>query len=185
MKLSNAVTATLLAAGNAYAAPYDGLAKKLATAIAGTKAHGDAVKAERSTLWDTFKSACTIGLKAEHDANALRAGLEIACVNAGIPAGSFRGYVSTIGSLYGDLIAGNLSEGELADISVKDARERYMDADKRLLNEARKRLNDAVKGWSVAAIIAFAEMAEKVNEKAAASEAGEEPSEETLEAANG
>ena len=159
--LSSAANATLLAAASAAAGPYEGLAKHIATALSANKLHGDAVKAERVTLWDSFKSAIEVAQTNGHTAATMRAGLEIACLQAGIPAGSFRGYVSTVESLAVDYFAGEngITATRLAEISVKDARELYQSDDARLLSDAKAKLAAATAGWSVENILKLAEVA--------------------------
>lgn len=187
MKLSNAANVALIASANAVAAPYSALAASLATALAGLKKDADTLTGEKTKVWDAFKSACAIGKKAKHDRDALRAGLEIACVQAGIPAGSFRGYISTVESLYADVLAYAPANGDepqkgltleqVKEISVKDARERYMDAGKKALAEAKARLTKAVGEWSADAIIELAKVAEAANAKAAAAKPAEKSGE--------
>lgn len=145
--LSNAANATLVALAAAASAPYNALAASIATATSANKVTADGLKAAKLNVWDAFKSAIGIAVEAGHNAAQMRAGLEISCVNAGVPAGTFRGYVSTVESLALDLFTGEIDAGTVAEISVKDARERYMDADKRILNEARAKLRERVKDW--------------------------------------
>lgn len=157
--LSAIANATILAQASAVAGPYLALASHLATALAGVKSHAETVKAEKVTVWDSFKSAITVARDNGHDSATMRAGLEIACLQAAIPAGSFRGYMSTVESLAADLFRGELSLIEVNEISVKDARERYMDADKKALNAARAKLNEVTKGWTAEQLLLLADIA--------------------------
>ena len=172
MKLSKTITAILLAQA-AVAVPYAGLAAHIATIAAGTAAQGDALKAARTGLWDSFKAAIPLALEAEHNAETMRAGLEIACMNANVPAGTFRGYVSTVQSLYADIEAGELSAAEVEAISVKDARERYMNADKKALATAKAALLARVKGWTVEELGLLVLMCDDINQPAEAQPSGE------------
>ena len=52
---------------------------------------------------------------------------------------------------------------ELEAISVKDARERYMDADKKAVLDARAKLNEATKGWTAEQLLLLASIAAESN----------------------
>jgi hypothetical protein len=156
--------------------PYAALASHLATALAGAKIQADAAKSAKTGTWAGFKSAVVIGRDNGHSASVMRTGLEVACVDAGIPSGSFRGYISTVESLAADVFAGELSMAELEAISVKDARERYMDADKKAVLDARAKLNEATKGWNAEQLLLLASIAAESNApEAEAEDAAEEP----------
>lgn len=152
MKLSNETMTALAAAGQAYAAPYAHLAATLATAIGSAKTQAETAKGAKQTVWDGFKSAMGIAAENGHNAAALRAGLEIACINAGIPSGSFRGYVGTIGNLYADVLkpegeAGHIALSAAVALSVKDARDRYK-PEPTNLEKLHAKLAAAVKDWN-------------------------------------
>ncbi len=124
----------------AMAAPYEELARTIATAIAAAGIHAEKAASERTTLWDSFKGAIDVALTVGHNAGALQAGLSVACEEAGIPAGSYRGYSSTIVNLFTDLSEGRLDRAQVSAMSVKDARERYMDAEKKADKEMQAKL---------------------------------------------
>lgn len=159
MKLSQATMTALAAQGELLAKPYATIAEAIATGIAAAKVHGDKAKSERSTVWDGFKSAMTTALNEGHNSSAMRCGLEIACVNASIPAGSFRGYISTIESLFEDVTAGKTTLEAATAISVKDARELYQSDEKKALAAARAKLTAATEGWSAENLNKLAELA--------------------------
>jgi uncharacterized protein (UPF0335 family) len=161
--LSNAANAAIAAQCAALAGPYNALASHLATALAANKAHGDKLKTERATLWDQFKSAIDVAQENGHDPSAMRAGLEIACVSAGIAPGSFRGYVSTVENLAVDLAEGNLTREEVASIAVADARARYFDDAKKELVAARQALATATEGWTAENIRKLATLAADIS----------------------
>lgn len=187
MSLSKATIAALAAAGEAYASPYAHLAAELATSMSAAKAQTDRAKAERTSVWDGFKSAMSIALENGHSAAALRAGLEIACTNAGIPAGSFRGYVGTIGNLYADVCKAEGEEGHLAleaalEISVKDARERYKPEPSNL-EKLRKALAERTKDWNEEELAVLLSIVDDTNADKAPKTTEEEASEEEVEQA--
>lgn len=160
MKLSNAASASLVAAMTAYAAPYSELARSLAAATAEAKVAGEVAKEVKGGVWAGFKSAVSIAAREGHNADTLRVGLEVACTEAGIPSGTFRGYVSTVCNLAADVDAGLLDLPEVDAISVKDARERYMDGDKKARKALTDRLAAAVKKMDAAALTELVELAE-------------------------
>lgn len=159
MKLSQATMTALAAQASALAGPYQAIAKQIATGLSATKTHANKAKTERTTVWDGFKSAMTVALNEGHNHGALRVGLEVACVEAGIPAGSFRGYISTIESLFSDVEAGKFTLEHATGISVKDARELYQSDEKKALAAARKALADATEGWNAVNLLKLAELA--------------------------
>ena len=161
--LSTAANAALMAHAEAMAAPYNALAAHLATGMAGLKAHGDKLKGERSSIWDQFKSAIDVAQENGHNPEAMRAGLEIACLNAGIASGSFRGYVSTVENLARDLTEGNITREEVKDIAVADARARYFDDEKKELLAARQALATATEGWTAENIRKLATLAADIS----------------------
>lgn len=125
MKLSKLALASLASAGEAYAGAYQPLAIDLANRIAAGKSQADKAKGTKQTVWDGFKSALAIAEKEGHTETALRVGLEIACENAGIPSGSYRSYVVTVGNLFHDVKAGELTSEQVEAMTVKEARDRY------------------------------------------------------------
>lgn len=158
MKLSKEVnqyaTDSLKAVGTAY----EPLAGRIALAVAVAKGAADAAKSERESVWTLFKGAVAVGVTAKHSPEAMRAGLEYACTVAGIPAGTLRGYASTVENLYRDRLAFKaakgktaqvgLSQSEVDAISVADARKRYKAAPT-AAEQARTRIAEAIKEWTV------------------------------------
>lgn len=145
-KLSKGIAAALLADAQAqaaaYAAPYLTLAESLARNIAAA----DTVKGK---VWDGFKSALEVASEAGHTPTALRAGLEIACTEAEIPAGSFRGYIGTIGNLYADIKADKLSLDDALALSVADARKRYkVEPVLTDVQKLQKHIAEGIKDWT-------------------------------------
>lgn len=159
MQFSKATMTALAAQAEALGLPYKTIAEKIATGLAGAKSHGDKAKEERTTVWDGFKAAMTVALNEGHNHQALRVGLEVSCNNAGIPAGSFRGYISTIESLFSDVEAGKFTLEHASEISVKDARELYQSDDKKALQAARAKLAAATEGWNAENLSKLAELA--------------------------
>lgn len=171
--ISNATNATLMAQAAAVAGPYNALAAALgahaqAEAQAVTKATD-----EKVSTWTLMKSAISIARDNGHSHEVMRAGLEIACVQANVPSGSFRGYMSTIENLAADLESAKLTLAQVNDISVKDARKRYA-APPSAEQAARARLAAAIKDWTAAHINTLAQLAEDDNAKNAPAETTEE-----------
>lgn len=160
MKLSKLALASLAAQATALSGPYASLARELATDITAAKVAGETAKEAKGGIWGGFKNAITASIEAEHDANAMRVGLEVACEEAGIPSGTFRGYVSTLCSLKADVDNAVLSLEQALSISIKDARELYADADKKARKALTDRLNAAVKKLDAAALTELVELAE-------------------------
>lgn len=148
MKLSKLALASLASAGEAYAGAYQALATSLANTIAAGKTQADKAKGTKGTIWEGFKSALSIAEKEGHTETALRVGLEIACENAGIPSGSYRSYVVTIGNLFHDVKAGELTNEQVEAMTVKEARERYK-APPTELEQMRAKLVEDTKDFTV------------------------------------
>ena len=149
------------------AAPYRAIANELAV-IAGAKAKlGQKVTAAAGNLWEVFKSALAVGLTANHTADNIAVGLTVACEEAGVPGGSSRSYIGTIRNMYADVLrgeeAGGLSMESALLMKIKDARQKYMDADKKALAEALARLHEVTKGWTVAQLDGLTEYAKLEN----------------------
>lgn len=162
----------------ALALPYNELARSLATSMAASKVASDTAKTVKTTVWHSFKQSISIAMTNGHDTATLRTGLEIACEEAGIPSGSFRGYVSTIASLHADVDSGALELEQVESISVKDARARYLPEDKAALHALKERLNAAVKELSVEELTTLVEAAEDlVGIERSSGEEGEDASE--------
>jgi hypothetical protein len=156
---SSMIEAAALAQCALLSKPYLALAQGLAVALAGAKVQTDAAKKAKSGTWAGFKSAIAIARESGHSASVMRTGLEVACVEAGIPAGSFRGYISTIESLAAEVIGGTMTTAEVEAISVKDARARYMPEDKKALAAAHAKLAETVKDWTAEQILLLVEIA--------------------------
>jgi hypothetical protein len=165
MKLDKTMLSQLAAD---YAAPYRSIAATLAT-IAGAKAKlGEKVTEQAFSLWEGFKQGLDVAIAADHSPNAVRVGFAVACEEAGIPSGSFRSYVATIGSMYAEVQTGTLTREDALLMKIKDARERYQDAEKKALREAKSRLEAAVKGYTVAQLDELTEYVKLVNAEAKA-----------------
>lgn len=148
MKLSKLAIASLASAGEAYAGAYQPLAIDLANRIAASKTQTDKAKGTKQTVWDGFKSALAIAQENGHTETALRVGLEIACENAGIPSGSYRSYVVTVGNLFHDVKAGELTGEQVEAMTVKEARDRYK-APPSELEQMRAKLIEDTKDFTV------------------------------------
>lgn len=107
------------------AQPYAELALELAKEIKGVKSLQDKLEAKKGGVWGGFKRALAIGMAAGHTAANIKAGLAVACEEAKIPSGSFRGYVGTIGHMYNEIAEGTLTLSEAENMSIGDARKRY------------------------------------------------------------
>lgn len=164
IRISAAAQATLLRE-SPVALPYNALAGKIAIAVAALKQDVDGVKAERVSVWESFKSAIAIAAEAGHAPATMRAGLEIACASADVPAGTFRGYVATVESLAADLDAGTITEGEIKDISVADARARYQADSVKANKEARALLAKVIAKWTPEQITILAQLAEGLDKE--------------------
>ena len=155
MKMSKTVMAALAldaqAQALAMAVPYAALARRLATAITAATAQSAVAKEEKVTVWGTFKEAIKAAQDVGHSVTALRAGLEVACTEAGIPSGSFRGYITTVGNLYSDVLDELLTVEEVQAMSIADARKLYK-VEKELsnLDKLRKALIDGTADWNEA-----------------------------------
>lgn len=179
--LSTAANQALLAAAAATARPYQGLASHIANGLLAAKSEAEKGKAVKQSVWAMFKSAIAIAAENQHGPGTMRAGLEIACLEAKVPAGSFRAYVSTVESLYTDLQAGNLTAEEVAEISVADARKRYRTESED--QKARAELAATIKDWSAEEIRLLNEYAKEISARADGDT--EEEAEEMPEAVNG
>lgn len=179
MKASKAVTAILVAQAAAISGPYRALASSLAAHTLADKAAGEATKASRETTWATFKRAIVVAAENQHSSEVMRAGLELACLDAEIPAGSFRGYISTVEFLAAEVQAGTLTAHEASAMSVKDARARYKPVPTEAETakaDALKALSEVVKDWTAEQILLLCDLARGD---------AEEVAEEAPQAANG
>lgn len=147
----------------AVSAPYRALANTLAAELVevGTLATG--VKEKRGGVWAGFKRAATIAQEAGHNSSTMRAGLEIACNDAGIPSGTFRGYVSTLEKLKADVDDGSLTMADLTAISIADARKRYKEPPTEK-DQAVAALNKAVEKWTPEQVRLLVEYAETIGQ---------------------
>lgn len=107
------------------ARPYAELAMELAKGFKKVKGLNDALTTAKGGLWGGFKQALSIGMASDHNVSNIKAGLAVACEEAKIPSGSYRGYVGTIGHMYNELVTGTLTLSEAEQLSVADARKRY------------------------------------------------------------
>jgi hypothetical protein len=162
MKLNKEMLSALAAD---YALPYRELANQIGLIAAQKSTLANGVNEANFGLWDGFKKGLDVAIAADHSPTAIRVGFAVACEEAGIPAGSFRSYVATIGNMYADIQAGSLEREVALLMKVKEARERYQDADKKALREAKARLEAATKGWTVAQLDELSEYAGLVNEE--------------------
>lgn len=176
MKLND----SLKALGAEYAVTYAELAAKIAGHVAKRDAKAAEAKEAKSTVWGDFKSALTLAHDAGHTVTALRVGLEIACTEADIPAGTFRSYVATVGDLYADVLAETLSIADATALSIADARKRYkVETPEEAM---RAKLKEAIKDWDAEQLGVLLSLVADINGEAA--ETAEE-SEETEEARTG
>ena len=152
MKLTKEMQEFIMAQAADAAAPFRGLANEIGLIVARKKAATKAGSEQSANLWDTFKMSLSIAHGANMDAGALRLGLAVACTEANVPAGSFRSYVGTIGNMYADVIGGGIGLNDALAMTIKDARERYQDAEKKALREARARLAEETKDWTAEAL---------------------------------
>lgn len=107
------------------AQPYAALALDIAKGMKQVKSLTDKLATSKGGVWGGFKQAISIGMAASHSLANIKAGLAVACEEAKIPSGSYRGYIGTIGHLYTDILAGNMTIAEAEALSVADARKRY------------------------------------------------------------
>lgn len=107
------------------ARPYAELAMELAKGFKKVKGLQDSLTTAKGGLWGGFKQALSIGMAASHNVSNIKAGLAVACEEATIPSGSYRGYVGTIGHMYNELVTGTLTLSEAEQMSIGDARKRY------------------------------------------------------------
>jgi hypothetical protein len=146
------------------AAPYRTLANEIAV-LAGARSKVSEKATEiKEGLWGAFRSALDIGLSESHSADNIAVGLTVACEEAGVPGGSSRSYIGTIRNMYAEIVAGSLSREDALLMKINDARQRYMDADKRALKEARERLAEATKDWTVAQLDEYTALATADND---------------------
>lgn len=154
------------------AAPYRTLAGEIGIIVGAKAKAGERVTEAGENLWGKFKSALDIGLSADHSADNIAVGLTVACEEAGVPGGSYRTYIGTIRSMYADVLrgeeAGGLSRENALLMKIKDARQRYMAADKKAMAEARARLAEATKGWTAAQVDDLTDYVKLCNEEAKA-----------------
>ena len=159
MKLNKdlqAIAAQLLADQSAdAAAPFRTLAGEIAR-IAETKDKAREKGTEATAnLWGSFRSALSIAHDAGMAATTLKLGLAVACAEANVPSGSYRSYVGTVANMLADVNAGGITITDALLLSIKDARERYQDAEKKAAREARANLLEAIKGWTPAQVDAL------------------------------
>lgn len=172
MKLSKDIQAALMADAAQYSQPYAALAASIARDVA-------KAGAAKQSLWASFKDALSIAANSGHTVTALRIGLEVACSEAEVPAGSFRSYLGTVANMHGAIVAEQLTLADAREMSVADAREKYADKKPKTdLQLAKERLHNAMKDWTAAQIVALAEVAEDANETAAEAAAPAEPEEQ-------
>lgn len=107
------------------ARPYAELAMELAKGFKKVKGLQDSLTTAKGGLWGGFKQALSLGMSAGHNASNVKAGLAVACEEAKIPSGSYRGYVGTIGHMFNELADGTLTLAEAEQLSIGDARKRY------------------------------------------------------------
>ena len=172
-----ALTPAIAAAIAALTGPYADTAKHIAAAVAASKASSDEATGRRKSVFASFKEAIPAAQTAGHSTDQMAEGLSLACAEAGVPSGTFRGYVSTVKNLMADVQAGKLTMAEVTEISVADARKRYKPeptAEEKAKTEATNRLNAAMKEWNAEQIALLADYAESLN----AADAGDEASTE-------
>jgi hypothetical protein len=150
------------------AAPYRTLAGEIGIIVGAKAKAGERVTEAGENLWGKFRSALDIGLSADHSADNIAVGLTVACEEAGVPGGSYRTYIGTIRSMYAEVLAGGLSREDALLMKIKDARQRYMAADKKAMAEARARLAEATKGWTAAQVDDLTDYVKLCNEEAKA-----------------
>lgn len=154
----DAVAAQVAAQFEAAKAPYVALAAKVgAGAVVLTQAK-EAADGARKGLWSEFKGALSLAMAAEHSPATMRMGLEIACTEAEVPAGSFRSYVGTLANLLTDIQAEALTLAEAEALSIADARKRYKAAPTEL-EKAKALLLAAIENWSATEVNNLATLA--------------------------
>lgn len=147
------------------AAPYRELANSIAVLTGARSKVAEKATEIKEGLWGAFRSALSVGLTANHSADNIAVGLTVACEDAGVPGGSSRSYIGTIRNMYAEIVSGGpLTLEDALLMKVKDARARYMDADKKALKEARERLAEATKDWTVAMLDEYTALANADNE---------------------
>jgi hypothetical protein len=150
------------------AAPYRALANEIAVIVGAKVKAGEKVTEAGENLWGKFRSALDIGLSADHSADNIAIGLTVACEEAEVPGGTARSYIGTIRNMYAEILAGGLTREDALLMKIKVARQRYMDADKKAMAEARARLAEETKGWTVAQLDDLKDYAKLCNEEAKA-----------------
>ena len=171
-KLSKSIASAMLADAVAQAEVYAGVYRPLATTLALNIA---AAENSKGKVWSGFRDAISLALEAGHTTGALRAGLEIACIAAEIPAGTFRGYIGTVGNLHADVVAGNLDAETAAVISVADARKRYQK--EKVLTDAeklQKHIADGIKDWTAEQLALLASIVDDMQPEVEAEESGDD-----------
>lgn len=199
---------TMLALAATLATQYRPVAAAIARTFDTVKDAREDSKAKAGSLWHGFKAAIPVAAELGHGPDSMRAGLEIACLEAKVPAGSIRSYLSTLAYLAADAFTftpaigtppaegvpasedytpqRGLSPKEVAEISVKDARKRYQSAEAKALAEARAKLNKVTREWDAESLLLLVEMAEGLNKPAEATAEGiGENVEPQRQAANG
>lgn len=172
MKLND----SLKALGAEYAGTYASLAAKIAGHAAQAAAKAGAAKVAKGNVWADFKSALELAQEAGHTATALRVGLEIACIEADIPAGTFRSYVATVGDLYADIVAEKLTMEQATGLSIADARKRYKVETP--ADAMRAKLMEAVKTWDADQLAVLLSICDDINGEKGGEGEGEEEQEE-------
>lgn len=179
--LSQASVSILLAAAHAAAAPYQPLANSIAAKVKEATSDSETVRAERGNIWDGFKKALDIAKAQHHNASAMATGLELACKEAGIPAGTFRSYVATLKSMAEEIESGVAPSGTDKDdkplvaltaetavkLPIMDARKRYQSDEDKALREARGKLARVTAKWSAEFVDDLANIAQAMETAAA------------------
>jgi hypothetical protein len=107
------------------ATPYTGVARKLAADGAAVRAIAEDAKEGRKSLWSTAKDAIAAALAAGHNPASFAIGFQIACEGAGVPSGTFRGYISPLKGMLADVERGELTPEKVEEMTVADARAKY------------------------------------------------------------
>jgi hypothetical protein len=149
---------------------YKILAGRIATALAAGKDKAKGATKDRESAWGLFKSAIKFAADNGHTPEQMREGLGVYCLLAGIPQGTVNGYITVTEQLAIDYNAGKLDSAKLADMSIADARDRYLDADKRAAKEAKAALLEVVKEWTGPQIRTLLELASEAVVAAAPSQ---------------
>lgn len=157
-QLREMLLAEAMSKASGFAIPYKALCGEL-SAIAHAQAARDAAsRRDRATLWDTFKKALNIAANSGHSVESMRMGLELACSEAGIPGGSFRSYVNTLGQLFEDVLRARITVEEATALSISDARARYRVITP--VDKVRRALAEATRDWNANELSALLNVAQ-------------------------